>query len=108
MEIYDMYQMISQRYGYGPTVDKVRESWYAMDFNISGYITRQEFSRKTKYEIKRILSQPSYGAQPNIVLQPGYGAQPGYGQPGFGGPHHGGPHFGGPGYVGPSYPQQSW
>ena len=83
----DMCQMIGQRYGYGPTVDKIRQAWYAMDFNRSGYITRREFSTRAKYEVERILSQPNYGPQP------GYGpayippAQPGYGG-GYGGHHH--------------------
>jgi len=114
----DMCQMIAQKYGYGPTVDKIRQAWYAMDFNRSGYITRQEFSTRAKYEVERILSQPSYGAQPAYGVQPhygaGYGPQPGYGagygpQPGYGagyGPHAGYPPQGGygPGYVPPAYP----
>ena len=70
--INEMCQMITQRYGYGPTVDKIRQAWSAMDFNRSGYITRQEFSTRAKYELEWILSQPNYG------VQPGYGAQPGY------------------------------
>ena len=72
--INDMCQQIIQRYGNGPTVDKIKQAWYAMDTNRSGYITRQEFTTKAKREIERILSQPN-------VAQPGYGhqAQPGYG-----------------------------
>ena len=45
-----------------------------MDFNRSGYISRNEFSIKAKYEIERILSQPNYrhhirgyGYGPHIV-----------------------------------------
>ena len=57
----DMCNMIIQRYGNGPTVDKIRQAWYAMDINRSGYITRQEFSTKAKREVERILSQPNYG-----------------------------------------------
>ena len=69
----DMCQQIIQRYGNGPTVDKIKQSWYAMDTNRSGYITRQEFTTKAKREIERILSQPN-------VVQPGYGHQAqGYG-----------------------------
>ena len=83
--INDMYQMITQKYGYGPTVDKIRQAWYAMDFNRSGYITRQEFSTRAKHEVERILSQPNYGAG-------GYGPQPGYG-----------PGYGAHGYVAPGY-----
>ena len=90
----DMCQMITQKYGHGPTVDKIRNAWYAMDFNRSGYITRQEFSQKAKYELERILSQPGH-AQPGYGVQPAYGAphhahgyaQPGYGpQPGYAAP----------------------
>ena len=55
-----------------------------MDFNRSGYITRHEFRKKAKYEVERILSQPSYGAQP------GYGA--GYG-----------PHYEAPRVIPPAY-----
>ena len=93
--INDMCQMITQKYGYGPTVDKIRQAWYAMDFNRSGYITRQEFSTRAKYEVERILSQPNYGAG-------GYGPQPGYGAPAYG-PHGYGPGYGAHGYVAPGY-----
>ena len=71
----DMCQQIIQRYGNGPTVDKIKQAWYAMDTNRSGYITRQEFTTKAKREIERILSQP------NVV-------QPGYGHPAQGYGHH--------------------
>ncbi len=90
--INDMCQMITQKYGYGPTVDKIRQAWYKMDFNRSGYITRQEFSTKAKYELERILSQPNYGPQAGYGA--GYGAQPGYG------PH--------PGHVAPGYGKPHW
>ena len=85
----DMCQMITQKYGYGPTVDKIRQAWYAMDFNRSGYITRQEFSTKAKYEVERILSQPGYGAQPGYGhphggYGAGYAQPPAYGAPGYG------------------------
>ena len=86
--INDMCQMITQRYGYGPTVDKIRQAWSSMDFNRSGYITRSEFSTRAKYELERILSQPSYGPSAG-----GYGAgyaQPGYGPHGYGGGYRGG------------------
>ena len=73
--INDMCNMIIQKYGNGPTVDKIRQAWYAMDTNRSGYITRQEFTTKAKREIERILSQPNYGAQP------GYGQYPQQMQP---------------------------
>ena len=108
----DMCQMITQRYGYGPTVDKIRQAWYAMDFNRSGYITRHEFSTKAKYEVERILSQPNYGMGAPAYGAPGYGA-PGYGAPSYGaqgyGPHYGAPAYGAPaygapGYIPPSYP----
>ena len=80
--INDMCNMIIQKYGNGPTVDKIRQAWYAMDTNRSGYITRQEFTTKAKREIERILSQPNYGAQP------GYGQYPQHAH----GPMNYGPH----------------
>ena len=87
--INDMCNMIIQKYGNGPTVDKIRQAWYAMDRNQSGYITRQEFTTKARYEVERILSQPNYGpqagyGQPGYGPQPGFGPQPGYGQHGYG------------------------
>ena len=96
----DMCAMIGQRYGYGPTVDKIRQAWYAMDFNRSGYITRHEFSTRAKYEVERILSQPNYGV-PQAGYGPGYipPAQPGYGA-GYGGGHHHHHHHGGYGSSG--------
>ena len=96
--INDMCNMIIQKYGNGPTVDKIRQAWYAMDTNRSGYITRHEFTTKARYEVERILSQPNYG-------QPAYGAQP-YGQPGYP-PHQAYPPqqpYGQPGYP----PQQPY
>ena len=63
--INDMCQIITQRYGYGPTVDKIRAAWSALDFNRSGYITRNEFSYRAGYELERILTQPDY-------IPPGY------------------------------------
>ena len=71
--INEMCNMIIQKYGNGPTVEKIRQAWYSMDKNRSGFITRQEFTTKAKREIERILSQPNY-------VQPGYGHQAqGYG-----------------------------
>ena len=87
--INDMCQMITQRYGYGPTVDKIRAAWSSLDFNRSGYITRNEFSTRARYELERILTQPDYmpaGYRPGM-----YGAAP-YGS-GYG-----------PGYVPPAAP----
>ena len=129
--INDMCNMIQQKYGSGPTLDKIRQAWMSLDRDSSGFITRYEFSTKAKREVERILAQqggagygqqgygqPGYGQQG--YGQPGYG-QPGYGQPGYGGPHGGfGPHggyppqhippsgqagYGQPGY-GQGYPQQ--
>ena len=115
--INDMCAMIGNKYGYGPTLDKIRQAWYAMDFNRSGYITRHEFSTRAKYEIERILSQPNYGqpaygapgyGYPPHVATPAYGPhvppanyyppQPGYGAPGYGAPGYGAPGYGAPGY----------
>ena len=36
--------------GYGPNVDKIRAAWSAFEFNRSGYITRNEFSTRARYE----------------------------------------------------------
>ena len=58
--INDMCQIITKGYGYGPTVDKIRAAWSALDFNKSGYITRNEFSYRARYELERILTQPDY------------------------------------------------
>ena len=74
-----MCQMVQQKYGSGPTLDKIRQAWMSLDKDHSGYITRSEFSTRARAEVERILKQPGqagYG-------QPGYG-QPGYGQPGYG------------------------
>ena len=95
--INDMCNMIIQKYGNGPTVDKIRQAWYAMDRNQSGYITRQEFTTKAKYEVERILSQPGYGAQPGYGYGPHAGYQPGYPQPGYP-PHYAQPGYGAHGY----------
>ena len=103
--INDMCNMIQQKYGSGPTLDKIRQAWMSLDRDNSGYITRQEFSTRAEREVERILSQSGgYG-------QAGYG-QAGYGQPGYGqagyGPHGGhGPHggYGQQGY-GAGYPPQ--
>ena len=104
--INDMCTMIGNKYGYGPTLDKIRQAWYAMDFNRSGYITRAEFSTRAKYEIERILTQPSYGAP-----APGYGAYPPQQYPPQGYPPHQyppQPGYGGYGYgphvIPPAYP----
>ena len=102
-----MCQQIVARYGNGPTVDKIRQAWYQMDTNRSGYITRQEFTTKAKREIERILSQPNYAPQAGYGQQhyphqnvhmpqqpyPGY-QQPhvGYQQPYAHGPMNYGPH----------------
>ena len=95
--INDMCNMIIQKYGNGPTVDKIRQAWYAMDRNQSGYITRQEFTTRAKYEVERILSQPNYGAQPGYGYGPHAGYQPGYPQPGYP-PHYAQPGYGAHGY----------
>ena len=76
--INDMCQMIQQKYGPGPTIDKIRQAWMALDRDHSGYITRSEFSQRARAEVERILKQPSYGAQPGYG-QPGYPPQQGYG-----------------------------
>ena len=73
--INDMCQMITQRYGYGPTIDKIKAAWSAIDFNRSGYITRNEFSYRARYELERILTQPDYipaGYAPVSTVRVGY------------------------------------
>ena len=98
--INDMCQMITQRYGYGPTVDKIRAAWSALDFNNSGYITRNEFSTRARYELERILTQPDYmppGYRPGMYGAAPYGAAP---------PHFAGGY--GPGYVPPAAPQYGY
>ena len=92
--INDMCNMIQQKYGSGPTLDKIRQAWMSLDRDRSGYITRQEFSTRAKQEIERILNQPN--------SQQGYG-QAGYGQQGYG-QHHNHGHHGGYGQQG--YPPQ--
>ncbi len=90
--INDMCQIITQRYGYGPTVEKIRAAWSALDFNKSGYITRDEFSYRARYELERILTQPDYipvGYRPGMYGAPAYGA-PAYGAPAYGAPAYGG------------------
>ena len=85
--INDMCQMITQRYGYGPTVDKIRAAWSALDFNRSGYITRNEFSTRARYELERILTQPDYmpvGYRPGMYGPPASLAAA-YAPPAYGG-----------------------
>ena len=74
--INDMCQLITQRYGYGPTVDKIRAAWSALDFNRSGYITRNEFSTRARYEVERILTQPDYIPVGYVVQPVGYAYVP--------------------------------
>ena len=90
--INDMCAMIQQKYGSGPTLDKIRQAWISLDRDRSGYITRTEFSTRAKQEVERILAQQG---------QPGY--QQGYGQPGYN-QHHGHHPQGGYGQAG--YPPQ--
>ena len=61
--INDMCQMIQQKYGSGPTLDKIRAAWMTLDRDNSGFITRHEFSTRARAEVERILSQPGYGPQ---------------------------------------------
>ena len=99
--INDMCQQIQQKYGSGPTLDKIRQAWLTLDKDHSGYITRAEFSTRARAEVERILNQPSQGG----YNQPGYN-QPGYNQPGYNQPGYNQPGYGQPGY-GPQqgYPQ---
>ena len=87
--INDMCNLIQQKYGAGPTLDKIRNAWLSLDKDRSGYITRTEFSTKAKKEVEKILSQQG-GQQGYNQPQQGYG-QPGYNQPkpGYGQPQAG-------------------
>ena len=108
----EMCQTVQQRYGSGPTLDKIRQAWMTLDRDNSGFITRDEFSRRARAEVERILNDPGYNPQgynPQAYGQQGYG-QPGYGQQGYG-PHGFGPHGGfgpQPGYGQPGYGQQGY
>ena len=88
--INDMCKTIQNKYGAGPTLDKIKNAWLALDRDKSGFITRKEFSTKAKQEIEKILTQGS--------AQPGYGqhghAQPGHAQPGHVQPGHAQPGYG--------------
>ena len=92
--INDMCKTIQNKYGAGPTLDKIKNAWLALDRDKSGFITRKEFSTKAKQEIEKILTQGS--------AQPGYGqhghAQPGHAQPGHAQPGHVQPGHAQPGY----------
>ena len=92
--INDMCKMIQNKYGSGPTLDKIRQAWLTLDKDKTGYITRNEFSTKAKKEIERILSQQ--GGQ-QAYGQQGYGQQ-GYGQQGYGQQGYGQQGFGQQGY----------
>ena len=81
----EMCQLITKKYGAGATVDKIKQAWYAMDTNKSGYITRQEFSTRAKREVERILSQPGH-AQPGHGAGHGAGHGVGHGVPAGHGP----------------------
>ena len=72
----EMCQVIQNKYGSGPTLDKIRQAWLSLDKDKTGYLTRNEFSSKAKKEIEKILSQQN--TQP---VQQGYS---GYGQQGYG------------------------
>ena len=95
--INEMCQRVQQQYGSGPTLDKIRQAWITLDRDQSGYITRDEFSRRARAEVERILSEPSYGQQG--YGQQGYAPQQGYG------PHAGYPPQQG---YGQGYPQQGY
>ena len=58
--INDMLQIVTKKYGYGPSVEKIRAAWSSLDFDRNGYLTRNEFSTKARYELERILTQPDY------------------------------------------------
>ena len=89
--INDMCALITKRYGYSPTVDKIRAAWLALDVDRNGYITRNEFCYRAKIELERILTMPDYipigytpgvytpGVYPPPVVYRPYGLYPPYG-----------------------------
>ena len=105
----EMCQSVQQRYGSGPTLDKIRQAWMTLDRDNSGYITRDEFSRRARAEVERILNDPGYNPQgynPQAYGQQGYGPHGGFGPHGFG--PHGGFGPGQQGYGQQGYGQQGY
>ena len=47
-----MCALITKRYGYGPTVDKIGAAWSAMDINKNGYITRDDLVIEQNMNLK--------------------------------------------------------
>ena len=118
--INDMCAMVQQKYGSGPTLDKIRQAWYTLDRDGSGYITRQEFSTRARREVERILAeqqggygygQAGYGPQggypPHGYPPHGYPPQGGYGQ-GYGPQGGYGPGYASQGGYGPGYSSQGY
>ena len=105
----EMCQSVQQKYGSGPTLDKIRQAWMTLDRDNSGYITRDEFSRRARAEVERILNDPGYNPQgynPQAYGQQGYGPHGGFGPHGFG--PHGGFGPGQQGYGQQGYGQQGY
>ena len=51
--INDMCKMIQNKYGNGPTLDKIRQAWMTLDKDKTGYLTRNEFSLEPKKKLKK-------------------------------------------------------
>ena len=95
--INDMCKMIQNKYGSGPTLDKIKQAWMTLDKDRTGYLTRNEFSTRAKQEVEKILKQQGalpahgqqgYGQQGHHPQQAnphghGYPAQQGYGNQGY-------------------------
>ena len=84
----DIYQMITRKYGYGPTADKLRAALPALNVERGKYITRNEFIYKAKYEVQNLLTSLNYtsgggyySGMSGIYAPPSYG----YGNPSYGG-----------------------
>ena len=58
--IHEMCELMIQTYGNGPIIDRIRNTWYVMDVNRNGFIERQEFCTRAKFELEMILGQPQY------------------------------------------------
>ena len=52
--INDMCKTIQNKYGAGPTLDKIKQAWLTLDKDKTGYITRNELSiPKLKKKLKK-------------------------------------------------------
>ena len=52
----EMLKLVQNKYGTGPTYDKLKQAWSTLDKDRSGYLTRSEFSTRAKKEVEKILA----------------------------------------------------